>query len=75
MIVALACHTALGLISLFKLAIAFEILELIIGALLTLVGFMFTCWALPIIGDARGERIVLGKTVVGLFTGLVSGRY
>lgn len=64
MIVTFLGHTALDIIALFKLVIGFNIIGFIVSAIMSVIFFGFLCWALPTIGDAEGERVVLGKNVV-----------
>lgn len=64
MLIILGCSTATHLLSLFLSFINFDTIDFLIKLLLTFIGLNFLLWALPTIGDAEGERVVLGKNIV-----------
>lgn len=66
MLVALGCHTAFDLLTLFLLTITFNAVGLFVTLIISLIGFFFLAGCLATIGNAEGERIVFGKTVVSL---------
>lgn len=62
--VTLATRTALAVFSLIFLFVGFEVGAFVIHAILDVLGFFFIAWCLARIGDAVGERRVMGTLVV-----------
>ncbi|KAK8076934.1 hypothetical protein PG996_003104 [Apiospora saccharicola] len=65
--VTLATRTALAVVSLIFLFAGFEIGSFIIQCIFDVLGFFFIAWCLARIGDAVGERRVMGTLVVSGF--------
>ena len=64
MIVILALRTAMSVLSCFSAAANGHVASCVIYALVGVLGLWFIAWCLARIGDARGERKVLGVMVV-----------
>ncbi|KAK6844770.1 hypothetical protein PG990_003133 [Apiospora arundinis] len=62
--ITLATRTALAVFSLIFLFVGFHISSFVINIILDVLGFFFIAWCLARIGDAVGERRVMG-TLVG----------
>ncbi|KAK7947903.1 uncharacterized protein PG986_008789 [Apiospora aurea] len=62
--VTLATRTALAVLALIFLFVGFEIGSFVLNIILDVLGFFFIAWCLARIGDAVGERRVMG-TLVG----------
>lgn len=70
MLITLACHTGLSAISIFGAVLSFNPIGLIVNTVLALIGFFFTVSILVTIGDAEGERVVLGRNIVNFLRSL-----
>lgn len=64
MIVILSIRTALSIISLLYSSYGGRIASLVIGTIIAAIGFLFIAWCLAVIGEAEGQRTVLGVHVV-----------
>lgn len=64
MLVTLVSHSALAILGLVKTALALNPLGLFIHTIIALIFFFFTVSLLITIGDAEGERLVLGRKIV-----------
>lgn len=64
MILILALRTALSVLSLISAIRAMNIAKIVIYAILSVLGFWFVAWCLAEIGEATGERQVLGRMIV-----------
>lgn len=62
--ITLATRTALAVFSLIFLFVGFHISSFVINIILDVLGFFFIAWCLARIGDAVGERRVMGTLVV-----------
>ncbi|KAK8009495.1 hypothetical protein PG991_012046 [Apiospora marii] len=61
--VTLATRTALAVFSLVFLFVGFAVGEFVVHVILDVLGFFFIAWCLARIGDAVGERRVMGRLV------------
>ena len=66
MILILFARTAMSVLTVISAVRRFNVLAIIIYAILAVLGFWFVTWCLAIIGDAVGERKVFGKLIVSL---------
>ena len=64
MLITLVGNTVFEIIKLFHLARQSTALGFLIGLLISLIGTFFLIGCLTRIGDAEGERLVLGRNVV-----------
>ena len=66
MIFILLARTAMSALTLVMAVFSNNIAAIVIYAILAVLGFWFVAWCLALIGDAGGERKVLGRVVVGV---------
>lgn len=66
MIAILGIRTAISIIAIIRDVWGARIVNLIVGSILAVLGFLFIAWCLAKIGDAKGHRKVLGIRVVCL---------
>ena len=64
MIFILFIRTAMSALAVFGAVVSGNIAAIVIYAILAVLGFWFVAWCLALIGDAVGERKVLGRMVV-----------
>ncbi|CAI6336196.1 unnamed protein product [Periconia digitata] len=63
MIVILLTRLALSIISIFFHLWGGELISVIVGSILTVLGFLFVAWCLTVIGEAQGGRKVMGLMI------------
>ena len=64
MLIVLACHTAFDVVSILSKPIAQMPATILVKTVLALIGFFFLAGCLIAIGDAEGERLVVGCRIV-----------
>jgi hypothetical protein len=64
MIYTLFVRTGMSTLALVSAIRAMNIGSIVVYAILAVIGFWFIAWCLAVIGDAQGERRIMGKSIV-----------
>lgn len=71
MIYVLFVRTGMSVLAVVSAILAMNIAAIVIYVVLAIIGFWFIAWCLAVIGDAQGERRVLGRLIVSYRTYVV----